>query len=298
MAVSLASPGRSRTIDLGGLVHFVEHEGPADRTFVLVHGLGGAAINWAAVAPGLATLGRVLALDLPGFGHSSWRPGASTVDRLRETLARFLRAMTGGPVVLVGNSLGGMIAMLQASVEPASVQALVLACPVLLPVPFGSHDRAVTSLFTLTTAPLLGRWLTERHRQRTTPEQATDQMLSLCGLKLDQLDPAVLEAHHALGRERVALDWSIPAYVEASRSLLTRLFSQRRQVAQAIGRVRAPTLLLQGDRDRLVLPAMSAAVARLRPDWHHLVLPGIGHTPMLQEPAAFVSHVARFLTPD
>jgi pimeloyl-ACP methyl ester carboxylesterase len=59
----------SRWVEVGGPVHYREWPGPADGpTFVCVHGLGGSMVNWALVAPGLARRGRVLALDLAGFG--------------------------------------------------------------------------------------------------------------------------------------------------------------------------------------------------------------------------------------
>ena len=146
-----------------------------------------------------------------------------------------------------------------------------------------------------TSAPLLGPWFSARQRLRVSAEQSVDQMLRLCGVRPDQLDPAVLAAHHAIARERFIMEWSIPAYVEASRSLLARLLTRGRQVGEAIDRVQAPTLLLQGERDRLVLPRMSAAVARRRPDWQHVVLPATGHVPMLQNPSDFVERVLSFV---
>ena len=51
------------TADIDGPVAFREWEGPRDTTFVLVHGLGGSHVNWLQVAPGLAGLGRVIALE-------------------------------------------------------------------------------------------------------------------------------------------------------------------------------------------------------------------------------------------
>ena len=59
-------------------------DGPPDATFVLIHGLGGSHLNWLQVAPGLAGLGSVFALDLPGFG---WSPrdgrGSGLMDERR-----------------------------------------------------------------------------------------------------------------------------------------------------------------------------------------------------------------------
>src|SRR5262245_7091923 len=97
----------SRFVDLDGPVHYVEWEGPPERTFVLVHGLGGSLLSWLAVAPRLARHGRVVALDLPGFGRTERNGRRSRLSDLRAMVSRFVDDVAGGPVVLVGNSLGG-----------------------------------------------------------------------------------------------------------------------------------------------------------------------------------------------
>ena len=58
-----------RVIDLGGPVHYLDFGG-AGSPMVLVHGLGGSAINWQSVGSLLAERHRVVALDLPGFGRT------------------------------------------------------------------------------------------------------------------------------------------------------------------------------------------------------------------------------------
>src|SRR3954451_16528420 len=62
-------PGQSRTVALGGPVHYIDFGGPEDGpTVVLVHGLGGSHLNWDLLAPLLRPHARVLALDRPGVG--------------------------------------------------------------------------------------------------------------------------------------------------------------------------------------------------------------------------------------
>ena len=96
---------------------------------MLIHGLGGSHLNWLQVAPGLAGLGRVLALDLPGFGSSPRAGRGSGVMDERRIVSRFISELATGRVVLCGNSMGGGLAILQAAVEPASVAGLVLTSP-------------------------------------------------------------------------------------------------------------------------------------------------------------------------
>src|SRR5439155_12188086 len=128
----------SRFVDLDGPVQYREWAGPSSLTFVCVHGLGGSLLNWLSVAPGLAERGRVIALDLAGFGKTPREGRSSGVRANRLLLSRFLREVTTGPVILAGNSMGGAIAMLQAGLEPDSTAGLVLTSPAL---PFSRGSR-------------------------------------------------------------------------------------------------------------------------------------------------------------
>ena len=92
---------RSRTVDLGGPVHFADFGGSGP-TMVLVHGLGGSHLNWLAVGPALAARARVLAPDLAGFGRTPL--AASNPDR--ELDGRAPRDDGGGTPAGEGESSG------------------------------------------------------------------------------------------------------------------------------------------------------------------------------------------------
>ena len=284
-----------QTIDVGGQVHYADFGGQGPRTVVLVHGLGGSIYNWSSSAPELRHLGRVVALDLAGFGRSPWRRGGATLEENRALLGRFLKAITPGPVVLVGNSMGGMISMLQAAHEPATVEALVLVCPALLPAPPGRHEKEVVAFFSLGLIPGLGEALARRQQRKIPPEKAVERMLRLCGLDTRAVEPEVLRLHHELARERLRMPWAIPAFTEASRSLLGATLLRRRWIERSMQSVRAPTLLMQGLRDRLVLAETSRQAHRLCPHWTLDELPDFGHTPMLQDPRRFAGRVTSWL---
>ena len=70
----------------------------------------------------------------------------------------------------------------------------------------------------------------------------------------------------------------------------------KRRVLRWIEEVVAPTLLLQGDLDRLVPVASARAVASLRPDWEYHEFAGAGHVPMLEVPGEFVEVVSEWLS--
>ena len=103
---------RSESIDLDIPVHYLEWEGSGEATFLLVHGLGGSALNWTLAGPLLAERGRVLAVDLAGHGRTRRESRPSSIEANRELLDEFVAATTDGPVVLVGNSMGGVVSIL------------------------------------------------------------------------------------------------------------------------------------------------------------------------------------------
>jgi pimeloyl-ACP methyl ester carboxylesterase len=96
---------------------------------VLVHGLGGAAVNWLRVAPALAAERRVIVPDLPGHAGSApfARGQAPSLDRYADALLELLEAERALPAPWVGHSLGGVLALRAAVRAPAAVSGVVLA---------------------------------------------------------------------------------------------------------------------------------------------------------------------------
>ena len=159
------SAGVSRWTDLDGPVRYLDFGGPADGpVIVCVHGLGGSAVNWTAIAPLLTGTCRVLAPDLAGHGLTRSLGRGTDVASNRALLHRFARSVTGGPVILMGNSMGGMISLLEASAAPAAVAGLVLLDPA-LPIVAARPDPVVTAMFALYLTPGLRRVAQSWRRQ-------------------------------------------------------------------------------------------------------------------------------------
>jgi pimeloyl-ACP methyl ester carboxylesterase len=93
---------------------------------VLVHGLGGAASNWVELAPELARDRRVVAVDLPGHGGSSPLPALPNLEPFADRLALVLEREEATPAVVVGHSLGCVVALRLAIRRPDLVRGLVL----------------------------------------------------------------------------------------------------------------------------------------------------------------------------
>jgi pimeloyl-ACP methyl ester carboxylesterase len=278
---------RSRTIDLDGPVHFADFGGSGP-TMVLVHGLGGAHVNWVTVGSALAARARVLAPDLAGFGRTPLAGRTADVDANRALLDRFVAAVAEGPVILVGNSMGGLIAMLQAAHHPESVAALVLVGPA-QPRPYARFvDPLVALTFAAYAFPGVGERLVRWRAARLGPERTVRQTLAFCCADAACLPPEVVAAHVALARERHTMPWAHAAFLQAARSLVA-MVARRRQLASVVRAIAAPTLIVQGSVDRLVPLAASQATVALRPDWSLAVFEGVGHVPQLEAPERFVA---------
>jgi pimeloyl-ACP methyl ester carboxylesterase len=279
----LAPVPEGRFVDLDGPVHYVEWPGPAETTFVLVHGLGGSHLNWMRVAPRLAARGRVVVPDLPGFGRSplEGRPAAMHVGR--RLLGGFVRSVRSGRTIVGGNSMGGGYAMLLAAFEPDLVDGLLLTSSVFPWAPGGWPSPIVVGGFALYRTPVLGdRAVRERFR-RLDPERVVRWGFRITAADPSAIPEEVVEAHVALLRERQNQVGAAVAFVEAARSILA-LGARPRLTARAMDAIRCPVLVVHGTRDRLVPIAYARSAVRRHPAWRYRFLPRVGHVPQLEAP--------------
>ncbi len=276
-----------------GPVHYVDFGG-SGRAIVLVHGLGGSHLNWLPVGPRLAAHGHVLALDLAGHGRTPSLGRTASVGANRRLLGRFLDKLAGGPAVLMGNSMGGYLAMAEAAAEPDKVASLVLvnaAVPTVRGAPF---DVRVFAAFMGFALPVVGGTMM-RMRARRTPERLVGDVLRLCCVDASRVSREVVDAHVELARERATYGRIVGRdFLAAQRSLMRRLWRRGRFFRMVAG-IRADALIVQGDRDRLVRVEAARKLAAVRPDWRLAVLEGIGHVPQLEAPERFLAVVEPWL---
>jgi pimeloyl-ACP methyl ester carboxylesterase len=287
--------GTSRTADLGGPVHYVDFGGPAGAPrAVLVHGLGGSHLNWCLLAPRLAADCRVLAVDLVGFGLTRVEGRAATVEANAAVLHRFVREIAGAPAILVGNSMGGMVSIMEAAAHPDDVAGLVLIDPVLPFVRGVRPDRLVTTTFLMYALPRIGERYLARRRAALTPRQLVQEVLSVSCADPERVPRELVEASVALTEERAAVAGIDAAFLSAARSLL-RLSARRQRYWAAMRAIRAPVLLMSGAKDRLVSIHAARAAAARNPGWRFEVLPDAGHVPQLEEPEAVAGRIRDWL---
>lgn len=284
---------QSRTIDLGGPVHVLDFGGTG-QPLVMVHGLGGNALNWLAVAPDFARKRRVLALDLAGFGMSPPRGRKATVEANGDLLARFLEREVDAPAIVMGNSMGGLVALIAAAKAPARVAGLVLVDPsqplrVGMPV-----DWEVTRRFATYALPYFGPRYMRDWAEKRGAAGLVEDMLKLCCVDHGRVAREVFDAHVAHLDERLASgEYTEAPFLEAAKSILKIVTRPAR--FDALTKTDAPTLLVQGSHDRLVPLFLSKALAASRPNWTLEVIKGSGHVPMLEHPTEFLRRVNAWL---
>jgi pimeloyl-ACP methyl ester carboxylesterase len=278
----------SRFLDVDGPVHYLDMGGPTDGPLIVgLHGLGGSHLNWSAIGPELSRHARVVALDL--VGHGLTPAGSRTADmeghrRLVSGSLRSLRTELPGsrPAILMGNSMGGLVAALQAAEEPDTVAGLILMDPALPTSRLGLVHPRVVANFLLCAVPGVGETYLTQRRQRTTAEQSVRRILGVCCVDASRVPADVVEAHIELTR-RLDRAQSDAAYLRSARSL-TLLLAQPAATMARLDRLTQPTLLLHGARDVLVPLTSARRMSAAHPGWHFEVAPGIGHVPMLEAP--------------
>ena len=250
-----------------------------------VHGLGGAATNWTDYAGLLATRLDGEALDLPGFGHAGPSPtGRYGVTEQARAVLAYLEHRGRRPVHLVGNSLGGVVALLVAAERPELVRTLTLiarAMPWLRP--RRGSDLAVPMLL----VPGIGTYA-QRRLDSLPPERRAAGLLQLVFAEPGAVPRnRVQETIAEMGR-RQQLPYAGDAFTGSLRGWRAPTWWPGRARCGGGPRRSPPTLVVWGAADRLVPVALAARTAAAVPDSRLLVLPNVGHVPQLEaaEPTA------------
>jgi pimeloyl-ACP methyl ester carboxylesterase len=259
----------SEVVNVGGqAVHHYALEGQGKGPpVVLVHGLGGSANGFGRTLLGLGRrFSRVLAPDLPGHGFSGEYCGGPTCVRSQfDVLTAYFREVVKSPALVVGNSLGGAMAVNLASEHPEFVKALALVAPAGAELTPQALQTLLGAFAVKSNADV--RALTRRLFHR--PPWAA--MLLASELKKIYTTPTV----QALAADAIATQASI--------------------APQAVRDLRMPVMLLWGGSERLLPPEILAWYRQHLPAHAEVrVVEGFGHVPQMERPDAFVSHLVGF----
>ncbi len=261
---------------------------PRERA-LYVHGLGGASTNWTDLAGLLALRLEGWSIDLPGFGLSdppprgrySIRGHVRAVVDVLEHIRRQPGEAAGQPVHLLGNSLGGLVSLLVAARRPDLVRSLTLISPAM---PVYRVPPAFSSMLLLLLLPGVTS-LAERRMAEVTPEQNVQAMVRMCFGDPDRVPRERIEQAMEEMRARAEQPWADRAVAGSMRGLISSYLRVGRANAwRTAGSLPQPVLVVWGDRDRLVDPALAGRLAAAIPDARLRILQGVGHVAMLEAP--------------
>jgi pimeloyl-ACP methyl ester carboxylesterase len=260
---------------------------------VYVHGLGGSATNWTDLAHLLAGRLSGEALDLPGFGRSGPAPRQDySLAGHARTVIGYLDHRGGQPVHLFGNSLGGAVTVLVAALRPDLVRTLTLVSPAM---PSLRPRRGSDVTLPLLLLPGLGR-LVQRRLDMLPPERRARAVLDLCFG-----DPSVVPANRfAEAVEEVVrrrgVPWAMDAFTASLRGIAWSYAAPRaRSLWRQAAQIQAPTLVVWGDRDKVVSATLAPRTAAAIPAARLLLLPGIGHVAQMEVPDVVARAVVALL---
>ena len=278
---------RHKTADLDGPVHYLDFGGTG-KPLVMVHGLGGSALNWMAVGPQIEESYHVFAVDLAGFGQTPLFRRSAAVGANAELVHSFIERVIGEPVVIMGNSMGGHISILEAADHKSWVTAMILVDPAIPGVHVRRPEPALLGTMAALSIPGLAEIILDRRARVLGPDGLVTRTLAMVCADPSRVPPEVVEAHIRLTRERDKLGrQNARAFLQASRSISLRMADPR--FWSRVAKVEAPTLVIHGSLDRVIPIAAAKELARRRPDWALEILEGVGHVPMMESPNEFMS---------
>ncbi len=284
---------RHKVVDVGGPVHYLDFagEGPP---LVMVHGLGGSALNWMDVGPRLARHHRAVALDLAGFGQTPLFNRSAAVGENAGLVRGFIEKLFDEPVVLVGNSMGGHISVLVGADHPELTRRLVLVDPAVPGVHVRRPAPPMLGMMAALSVPGLAETVLDRRLRTISPEELVNEVLALVCADPSRVNPETVDAHIQLTRDRAGLgSQNQRAFLQATRSLGLRMADPRFWAHAR--QVKAPVLVIHGELDRLIPVAAARELVRRVRGWELEVIDGVGHVPMLETPGVFMTVLSRWM---
>ncbi len=246
-------------------------QGTGDTAVFLLHGVGGGRQAWAQTLPALASNGyRAIAWDAPGYGGSALVEPC-TNGGLARALHRLIALIGARRNVVLGHSMGGMIAQEAFALVPAQIHGLIL----------------------FATSPAFGKpggdWQQQFLKSRFAPLDAGAGMAGLAPeLVRGMFAPGASNADMAAA---VAVMSGVP---EATyRAALSAIVSFNR--LENLPNITVPTLCLACELDKNAAPRVMEKMAARIAGAEYACLPGVGHLGNMELPDAFNSAVLKFL---
>jgi pimeloyl-ACP methyl ester carboxylesterase len=272
----------SRFIEVNGMQVHLRDEGPHDdpAPIVLLHGTSASLHTWQGWAVALRDQRRVIRFDLPGFGLTG--PSRDNDYSLAADVL-FVRAVMDKlgvqRFVLAGNSLGGLIAWTVAARMPERVERLILVDAAGYPPQSLTTPQVVPLAFRIARIP----WL-RRLASNTLPRGLVENSLRQLYGDPAKVTPDLVDQYSEIARR------------QGNRDALGRRMDQAKPAdLSLLKKIKAPTLILWGGRDRLLPPELAHRFEHDIPGARLVVFDNLGHMPQEEDPERTVAAVRRFL---
>ena len=272
----------AKSLTVNGLaLRYLEWGRPGALPIICVHGYTSSAEAFNAVARRLQDRGHIIALDVRGHGESGWSPDGTYqyADQMSD-LAALVDALRIERFVLIGTSMGGVIAMAYAAQHADRLRGLVLndIGPEVEP-----GSQRITGLVRSRPADFASLDEAMEYRRQTSPISAAR--------------PIEDQRETALGVLRQTPDgswgWKMdPAYIEQR---IARGAPARPQLWPALEALPCPALVIWGTDSDVLSEAQAKRMVEALPKGELVAVPGVGHAPTLVEPAVLAA-LDRFLT--
>ncbi|WHZ22716.1 MAG: Hydrolase, alpha/beta fold family [Nitrospira sp.] len=277
----LRFPVKTASVNGHRLAYLDHGQGPP---LILIHGYGGSMWQWEYQQLPLSAAYRVITPDLIGSGLSDKPDIDYRPEELIESVRGLMEALDLPTATLVGNSMGGGVAIGMALTHPELVDRLVLIDGL----PDHIRERLVSPLMRRaidTHVPVwlarVGSWLFGNRTMETVLREIVyDQTL---------LTPAVLDRSN---RNRRRADMIAPLL-----SIRDSLPRWEQDYATRLKEIRHPTLILWGEHDRLFPPQVGRDLQSAIPQSRLIVIPRAGHIPQWEQPQVVNRHLIDFLQP-
>ena len=265
----------------GQTIHYRDQGKRDGPVIVLLHGSNSSLQTWEPLVKRLGADYRIVTLDLPGHGLTGGTPdkdyGASGMMAAVDVVAAKLEL---DHFILGGNSMGGWVAWRYALGHPEHVDALLLLDAGGMPLRAG-EKRPPSNIGFRILQYRSGRWLATQ----ITPRSLVEESLRGSVSKQAIVDDAMIDRYWELLR--------FPGNREATS--LRATLDREPAMADRIGDIKAPTLILFGKEDRLINPSAAQSFHERLPGSEVVLLDGIGHLPMEEAPDETAAAIADFL---
>jgi pimeloyl-ACP methyl ester carboxylesterase len=259
-----------KEIDLPGGLHYAYLEGGQGEPLMLLHGFGANKDNFARVARFLTPHYRVIVPDHIGFGESAHPPQADYAPPAQaERLRAFAQALGIKKLHLGGNSMGGHIALTYAALYPREVASLWLLAPAgVWSAPPSEVRKRIAD--------------TGRNPMIVKNEEEFAELVAVVTAAPLPIPRRFLDV---LAQERIR-----------NRDLEQRIFKQLADdsVEQRVRGLATPALIVWGAQDRVLHPASAGILQMLLTRSEVVLMPDVGHVPMLEQPERSALEYLRF----